>query len=121
MRRVQIGDLLALAGAVARQPADAGLAVRLCREAHAAHLYAKRFGRLHPHWGNGSLMSRVHASGGTMLAVWSPVAVAALRFACDGLALWRVERLDCRATRLCAISKTEHEESAHGGNPAQTE
>jgi hypothetical protein len=61
MRRCLAGDILAAARVVAaadparRKP----LAQSLIAEADAAHRYAKRKGRAHPLWGNGSLMSRV--------------------------------------------------------------
>src|SRR5574343_1157075 len=41
MRRVQVGDVLALAGAIAGQAKPFALALRLCAEAHAAHSYMK--------------------------------------------------------------------------------
>lgn len=37
---------------------------RLLDQADAAHRYAKRFGRAHPLWGNGSLMARARAEAG---------------------------------------------------------
>lgn len=63
MRRCLMGDILAAASAL--QPADllhlqiSG--ARLIAEADAAHRYAKRHGRPHPLWGNGSLMARAMA------------------------------------------------------------
>lgn len=120
MRPVQIGDLLALAGAVSEQAGGPALALRLCCEAHAAHLYVKRFRRLHPLWGNGSVMSRALAEGGAMQADWSQSGLVALRIACDSLRIWR-ERLDCHAPRLCASLGAKHGESEDGRNPAETE
>lgn len=60
MRRVLIGDVMAAARAILSAPpgARAALADRLLAEAHAAHCYFKRYGRAHPHWGDGSLMAR---------------------------------------------------------------
>jgi hypothetical protein len=60
MRRCLAGDLLSAAEAIAAAAPGAQdpLARRLIQQADAAHRYAKRFGRAHPHWGNGSLMSR---------------------------------------------------------------
>lgn len=95
MRRVLAGDVLALAGVVMGRPDTVSIALRLCAEAHAAHAYAKRHHRLHPLWGNGSLMSRSHAAGGAMLSDWSPAGLVALSAACHALTLWRRERLDC--------------------------
>ncbi|AWB48933.1 hypothetical protein HYN69_10875 [Gemmobacter aquarius] len=120
MRRVQIGDLLALAAAVSGRPDAAALALHLCAQTHAAHLYVKRFRRLHPVWGNGSLMSRSFAEGTSLEADWSPDGLAALETACAAVSIWR-ERLDCRAATLCARIVAKHEESADGRNPDQTE
>lgn len=99
MRRVQIGDILALAGAIAGRPLPMAHALRLCDEAHAAHIHMKRLSRLHPEWGNGSLMSRIYADGIAMQADWSPQGVAALGLACEALTHWRVERFHCHAPR----------------------
>lgn len=48
MRRVQAGDVLALAGAISGRRDAVPVALRLCAEAHAAHSYMKRHRRLHP-------------------------------------------------------------------------
>lgn len=63
MRLCLLDDLLAGAGALAMvAPADRqGFADRLLTEAHAADCYAKRLGRPHPRWGNGSLAARALA------------------------------------------------------------
>lgn len=60
MRRCLLDDLLAGAGRLTQvaAPARPALARRLLYEAHAAHHYMRRFGRPHPRWGNGSLMTR---------------------------------------------------------------
>jgi hypothetical protein len=60
MRRCLAGDLIAAASAIAAaDPATReALAQSLILQADAAHRYAKRLGRAHPLWGNGSLMSR---------------------------------------------------------------
>ncbi len=112
MRKLQIGDLLSLAGSLAG--ANEGLArgLRLCDEAHAAHAYCKRFARLHPLWGNGSLMSRLQSHGGTMQAEWGGAGLDALALACLTVRLWRAQRLDCRAARLCGRIYHTHGESA---------
>jgi hypothetical protein len=58
MRRCLAGDILAAARVVAA--ADPARRKPLAQSliAEAAHRYAKRKGRAHPLWGNGSLMSR---------------------------------------------------------------
>jgi serine O-acetyltransferase len=60
VRRILTGDLLSAARAVAAYPPElrAGVAGQMIAEAHAAHRYFKRLHRLHPKWGNGSLMAR---------------------------------------------------------------
>lgn len=60
MLRCLIGDLVAAATVVAAAdpPERSRLAQGLIEQADAAHRFAKRLGRAHPDWGNGSLMSR---------------------------------------------------------------
>lgn len=60
MRRCLIGDIWAAADCVAAcpEPQREALARQLITQADAAHRYAKRMGRAHPAWGNGSLMAR---------------------------------------------------------------
>ena len=60
MRRCLAGDLLAAARVIAATApaAQPCLAQSLIAQADAALRYAKRLGRAHPRWGNGSLMSR---------------------------------------------------------------
>ncbi len=53
-------------------------AARLLAEADAAHRYAKRHGRPHPMWGNGSLMARAMADPPTIPPNFScPTSLAA--------------------------------------------
>lgn len=61
MRPVLHGDLITAARALEAlaPPVRAQAAKAWLREAHAADLYRKRLGRVHPRWGNGSLMGRV--------------------------------------------------------------
>ena len=59
MRRCLPGDLFEAAALLAASAEPALLINRLADQADAAHRYAKRFGRAHPLWGNGSLMARV--------------------------------------------------------------
>lgn len=58
MRRCLPGDLIEAATLLAASAEPALLIDRLADQADAAHRYAKRFGRAHPLWGNGSLMAR---------------------------------------------------------------
>ncbi|WP_299506876.1 hypothetical protein [Cypionkella sp.] len=66
MRRCLPGDLFEAAALLAASntanPAD--LITILLDQTDAAHRYAKRFGRAHPAWGNGSLMARALAEHG---------------------------------------------------------
>lgn len=65
MRRCMLDDLLACARRLSIEAAEQrpDMARRMIDQAHAAHHYAKRFGRPHPYWGNGSLMTRALADG----------------------------------------------------------
>lgn len=80
MRRCLPGDLLSAAACIAA--ADTAewrpLADRLLTEADAAHRYAKRFGRAHPVWGNGSLMARANLLGAAIPDLQSQGFLAAL-------------------------------------------
>ena len=66
MRRCLPGDLLEAAALLAASnPLDpTGYVTPLLNQADAAHRYAKRFGRAHPTWGNGSLMARAAIEAG---------------------------------------------------------
>jgi len=59
MRPVLHGDVSNAARALLHVPRALrrDLCARMMREAEAADVYARRAGRLHPFWGNGSLMS----------------------------------------------------------------
>ncbi len=59
MRPVLHGDVTNAARALLAVPRGVrrGLCNRLIREAETADIYARRTGRHHPLWGNGSLMS----------------------------------------------------------------
>lgn len=96
MRRCQLDDLVAAAGSLTRvRPAEReAMAQRLIAESHAAHHYHRRFGRPHPRWGNGSLMTRALADGSAAeaplcLASLATIAMAVHRFR-TGNALRRV-------------------------------
>ncbi|WP_444465082.1 DUF7742 family protein [Rhodobacter capsulatus] len=60
MRPILIDDLLIAARAVAvlSAPERPARLAQWLREAHWADLYRKRLARVHPLWGNGSLMAR---------------------------------------------------------------
>ncbi len=92
MRRCLIGDLLAAADCVAGMAGDdqARHLARLLAEAHAAHRYARRFGRPHPLWGDGSLMARVLAE--RRPAARAPLDLAALAAVATGLLRFQQER-----------------------------
>ncbi len=64
MRRCLPGDLFEAAALLAASTDPSALITRLLDQADAAHRYAKRFGRAHPQWGNGSLMARALAETG---------------------------------------------------------
>lgn len=61
MRPVLVGDVFSLAARLAQFPqADRhDHCLRLLQETEAADKYRKKLGRIHPLWGNGSLMGRV--------------------------------------------------------------
>lgn len=63
MRPILIDDLLLAARAAGLHPPEmrAGRLAQWLGEAHGADLYRKRLGRMHPRWGNGSLMARAMA------------------------------------------------------------
>ena len=100
MRRVLIGDVLALAAHLRAVPgAEAG---QVLAEAHAAHRYARRMGRGHPLWGNGSVMGRL--GPGRMPVALDAGALQAMEAACAALAEWKARPwLVCSAPRLYAM------------------
>lgn len=59
MRRVLIGDMIVAAQALRDVPAHRHRLVfgQMLARAHAADKWRKRLGRIHPCWGNGSLMA----------------------------------------------------------------
>lgn len=68
MRYFLPGDLWAAASVLWQAAPDdpQAMVARLLAEANAAHRYMRRFGRPHPRWGNGSLMSRCLQGGGRL-------------------------------------------------------
>lgn len=64
MRRCLPGDLIEAAALLAASATPQTLLTQLLDQADAAHRYSKHFGRAHPVWGNGSLMSRALAESG---------------------------------------------------------
>lgn len=87
MRRVLIGDLLAAASVIGAAADPARTTLTLITEADAAHRYAKRFGRPHPCWGNGSLMARAMVAPHVKCDLSSPDVLAALARLCAALAV----------------------------------
>jgi hypothetical protein len=65
MRRVMMGDAIAAALVLRAVPEGARAAcfAAMLARAHAADLWRKRLGRVHPEWGNGSLMALAMAEG----------------------------------------------------------
>ncbi|MBK5947400.1 hypothetical protein CCR83_13340 [Rhodobacter veldkampii DSM 11550] len=59
MRQITLGDVTAVARALMLVPGPARIALLdwMLDAAGAADRYRKRLGRVHPHWGNGSLMA----------------------------------------------------------------
>jgi len=68
MRGVTHGDAVAAASLLRAAPRESWdeLMETLFKRAHAADCYRRHFGRIHPRWGNGSLMSLVLCES----AVW---------------------------------------------------
>ncbi len=66
MRKCLLGDVVEAAALIAARPVDehARFANQLITQADYAHRYAKRFGRAHRVWGNGTLMARALAEQG---------------------------------------------------------
>lgn len=93
MREFTHGDAVAAASALRTRPSETWerwLAACLDR-AHAADRYRKRTGRVHPRWGNGSLMSAILCD----MSVWpeprlsDPDYAEALVAALEALIRWR--------------------------------
>jgi len=61
MRSITHGDVIAAASALMSWPERSrrSLIVRFLEQAHIADIYRKRTGRVHPVWGNGTLMAAV--------------------------------------------------------------
>lgn len=89
MRRILIGDLLAAAFVIGAAVDPAQTTQALIAEADAAHRYAKRFGRPHPRWGNGSLMARALVAPLRTGDLSSPQILDALALLCAALATRR--------------------------------
>ena len=93
MRKCLIGDLLEAAALVAAAPLprQRALARQLLDQAHVAHCYAKRYGRAHPRWGNGSLMARALAESGprTGFGAGHPGFLAGLAVMALALSEWK--------------------------------
>ena len=96
MRAVMIGDLMALARGISGLPAAKRVSecLRAFDCAHVADKYRKRFGRLHPKWGNGSVMGfALLAYGGHRRHDLSdPAYCAAFEIVLKALRLWRLSQ-----------------------------
>jgi hypothetical protein len=100
MRPVLPGDVFALANQLARWSADTWpeRCERLFFEADCADKYRKRFHRLHPAWGNGSLMGRVMAlsdHNGCSAHFGDPKFCGALAGSLTSLSDWRAFKAKC--------------------------
>ncbi|TNF13507.1 MAG: hypothetical protein EP320_08995 [Rhodobacteraceae bacterium] len=93
MRRAREGDLLAAARVATLWPEAErhGRLMRLFDEAHTADLYRKRLGRLHPIWGDGTLMAAALGRIGVGLDERT-LPVATLGAVCQAFGLWRTGR-----------------------------
>ncbi|SOC07716.1 DUF7742 family protein [Rhodobacter maris] len=91
MRPILIDDLLAAAeAALALAPeARAETLVRWLDEAHAADLYRKRLGRVHPRWGLGSLGARARCEPRCRPLRPDGARLAALGLVLASVTLWR--------------------------------
>ena len=83
MRKCLLGDIITAAAVLG--PNSPLSAVEMIHQAHAAHKYAKRLGRPHPLWGNGSLMARALAID----PIPGPVDLAALAALTNALLQFR--------------------------------
>lgn len=101
MRRCLIGDLIEAAVVVAAAAPDQRLAFAfsLIDQAHCAHQYAKKFGKAHSVWGNGSLMARAMAHDGPRIARRDDPAFLA------GLSIVAAALASRKQHRLCLQSK----------------
>lgn len=96
MRRILPGDVDALAAALV-MPGQADPAVMSARaraiieQAETADRYVRRFGRVHPRWGDGSLLSASlkHSDGCRSPALGTAEGLAALAVAAGALAQWK--------------------------------
>ena len=96
MRRVLIGDLLVAASVIGAASDPRRTTQTLLAEADAAHRYAKRFGRPHPLWGNGSLMARALAEPHSApITLDAPIALDALARLCQALS---ARRMPCKTS-----------------------
>lgn len=101
MRRCLIDDLLHGARAIsgAAPAVRRLLADSLIEQAHAAHAFAKRFGRPHPRWGNGSLLTRAMAE--CPLYADAEVSFDAIAIMADAIARFR-RRNSAATTLVCS-------------------
>ncbi|MCB2128999.1 MAG: hypothetical protein KDE03_07950 [Rhodobacteraceae bacterium] len=93
MRTITHADVVRVARSVMRVPEPCVRAEisRYLAQAHAADLYRKRFGRIHPFWGNGSLGGAVpHLPAGCMEhSLSSPAYLRAIASVIEAVLDWR--------------------------------
>lgn len=124
MRLCLIVDLLHGARALSGAAPDCRrlLADTLIYQAHAAHSFAKRFGKPHPRWGNGSLMARALAESDLQASPkpgFEAIAVMAEAIARFRARNFSPETLVCSAHRPY-VTLTKSKGGSHGRNQNQT-
>ncbi len=117
MRRVLHGDVTSLARVLRRSAPErrAALCAQVIREADWADRYVRRLGRVHPLWGDGTLMS---AARKRVLADEPELSDAdycsCLELVFETLARWRSEAAQPRAqsTQSCAVGSSRRRPGA---------
>lgn len=119
MRALHVGDMLAAARVLAtRNPHEWDRTLHsFLDDAHAAHMFHKRFRKPHPTWGNGSLMARAnHEACETVLRTGDPQFLVALLAVVQAITVWQSRRktrvsfartramLPCEEDRQCRTS-----------------
>lgn len=93
MRRVLVGDLLAFAGWLRDLPQETwrSEASTALDRIHAADKFRKRFGVIHPEWGDGSMIAYVlsNQAAPSLVNVSTEGNMAALQATIEQLRAWR--------------------------------